>query len=123
MDKIHRGNTLSIFFKKTNRSFKKGQASKQKHSLKVALEKSCSEKFHKFHRKLPLMKTFHDKLLPLPFEELYNRCFLMSFAKFCRTFLYSCFKEIASERKTDWKRVINNIRIIQELLKEHILLH
>ena len=99
-----------------------GQPSKQKHSSKVALGKSCSEKFHKFHRKLPLMKTFHNKLLPVPLEEFHHRCFLMSFAKFWRTFLYSCFKEIVSERKTEWKRVINNIGIIQGL-KEHIALH
>ena len=69
------------------------------------------------------MKTFHDKLLPVPFEELHHRCFLMSFVKFWRTFLYSCFKEIARERKTEWKRVINNVRIIQGLLKEHIAVH
>ena len=68
------------------------------------------------------MKTFNDKLLPVPFKELRQRCFLMSFAKFWRTFLYSCFKEIASERKTEWNRVINNIEIIQGL-KEHIALH
>ena len=68
------------------------------------------------------MKTFHDKLLPMLFEEFHQRCFLMSFAKFWRTFLYSCFKEIVSERKTEWKRVTNNIGIIQGL-KEHIALH
>ena len=31
---------------------------KQKHSPKVALERSCSEKFHKFHWKKPFMKSF-----------------------------------------------------------------
>ena len=64
------------------------------------------------------MKTFQDKLMSVPFGELHHSCFLMSFAKFWRTFMHNCLKEIASERKTEWKRVINNIRIIQGLLKE-----
>ena len=32
--------------------------SKQKHSPKVVLKRTCSEKFHKFHGKKPLMKSF-----------------------------------------------------------------
>ena len=68
------------------------------------------------------MKTFRDKLLPVSFEELHHRCFLVTFAKFWRTFLYSCFEEIASKRKTEWKRINNDMGIIQAL-KEHIVLH
>ena len=62
------------------------------------------------------MKTFRYKLLPVLFEELHHRCFLMYFAKLRRIFLYSSFKEIASERKTEWEKVI-------QVLKEHIVLH
>ena len=59
------------------------------------------------------MKSFLDNLQPVPFdEELNYRCFFMTFTKFWRTFLNSCFKEIAN-KKTEWKgsQSINSIGI------------
>ena len=55
---------------------------------------------------------FLDKLQPVSFkEELHHWCFIMTFARFWRTFLNSLFKEIASNRKTEWKesKVIKKI--------------
>ena len=50
------------------------------------------------------MKSFFDKLQPMTFEEeLHHKSFLMIFAKFWRALLISCFKEIVSKRKSEWK--------------------
>ena len=52
----------------------------------------------------PLMKSFLDKLQHVPFEEeLHHKSFLLTFTKFWRALLSSCFKEIVNKRKTDWE--------------------
>ena len=49
------------------------------------------------------MKSFLGNLQTVPFdEELNYRCFPITFAKFWRIFLSSCFKKIAN-KKTKWK--------------------
>ena len=80
------------------------QPPKYKHSSKVVVGRSCSEKVDKFHRQQPLGKTFLHKLQLARLEKKYHhRCFLMTFAKFRRIFLNSCFKEITNKRKPEWK--------------------
>ena len=56
---------------------------------------SYSGKFHKFHRKETLMKSFLEYLQP----QYQYKHFLMTFAKFWRILLNSCFKEIANKIK------------------------
>ena len=65
--------------------------------------KNYSEKFYKFHKTVPLMKSFLDKLQPVPFkEELHHKFFLITFGKL-RVLQNSCFKERVIKRKTRWK--------------------
>ena len=69
--------------------------------------KSCSEKFHKFYR---LKETWS------PFWKTCSFCLFKKnsntdgFAKFWRTLLNSCFKEIADKGTTEWiERVTINL--------------
>ena len=82
-----------------------GQPQKQKYSPKVVLERSCSDKFHKFHRKEPLINLWH-------FLRTCNLCLskrssitggFYDFRKVLDNILNSHFKEIANKRKTDGK--------------------
>ena len=70
--------------------------------------KNCSEKYHKFRRKKTLMKSFLDKLhLVLFKEKLRQKYFLMTFAKFWRALLNSCFKETVNIKNWAERATIN----------------
>ena len=59
------------------------------------------------------MKSFLDKLQPSE-EELHYKSFLMTFTKFWRAPLNSCFEEIVNKRKGEWKesQLIQHIGIL-----------
>ena len=92
--------TCTCFYEAAQR-----QPPKQKDSPKVVLERSCSTKFCKCHRKEPLMKTSLEKLRSVTFkEELHRKSFLMNFAKVWRALLLNnCFKKWLIKEKLNGK--------------------
>ena len=97
----------------------------QKHSSGVILWKNCSEKFHKTHRKTPVMEYFLNnvdiKTCSFASKGLNYKCFPVNFAKF--------FREVILEDTCKWlllKVAINNffclffwLKSIDSLVKTH----
>ena len=52
--------------------------------LEVFSKKRCSEKFHKFHRKTPVLESL--QACNFIKKRLYHRCFPVKFVKFWRTY-------------------------------------
>ena len=78
-----------------------GQPQKQKHLPKVVLEKICSEKIQKFHRKETLMKSFLKYFKPLRFLRTPIQVFSYDIRGVLENTSEQLFKEIANKRKTE----------------------
>ena len=95
-------------------------------SPKALYVKRCSQKFHKIHRKTPVLESLFLMKLQASKVRLWHRCFPVNFVKFQRTPFYrtpldDCFLKFQHEVKKNHILLRHGYRFQQFLLKNERL--